>query len=155
MTLNMFWLVNEFLLNEWLNRFFCNYDEMELYPLGDSHISMRPLCLDMQSWPIDYMFSMCLTKCLSWLDMVRSIPWSIFILEAFSMCHLFFGKFHQVLGHDLESSPEKLACGCRIRTEKLGLQSLPCKLMNVTGSLQSYGCSLMRGSLGQWKISLD
>jgi len=35
--------------------------------LIDSHLSMRPLCLDLLFTPVDYIFVICLTKCMSWL----------------------------------------------------------------------------------------
>ena len=35
--------------------------------LSDSHISMRSICLNLLFTPIDYIFVICLMKCLSWL----------------------------------------------------------------------------------------
>ena len=35
--------------------------------LSDSEISTRSLCLNMLFTPIDYMFVICLAKCMSWL----------------------------------------------------------------------------------------
>lgn len=107
MTLDMFWLKYEWLTNAWTNKCCCNYYERVLDLLDDSQISMRPLCSNMHLWPIDYMFIMCLTKRLSWLGLVRSSPCLIFVLEA---CAIYcFGKSHQVMGNDIESSPKKVA----------------------------------------------
>lgn len=35
--------------------------------LRDSQISTRPLCLKLLFTPVDYMYVICFTKCLSWL----------------------------------------------------------------------------------------
>jgi len=47
--------------------------------LSNYQISMIPLCSDMLFKLVDYIFVICLTKCLSWLVGVKSIP-----------CHCFF-----------------------------------------------------------------
>lgn len=44
--------------------------------LNDYQISMRPLCSDRLFKPVDYIFVTCLTKFLSWLVGVQSIPCS-------------------------------------------------------------------------------
>jgi len=40
--------------------------------LSDSQMSMRPLCLDLLFTPVDYIFLICLMKCLSWIVGVLS-----------------------------------------------------------------------------------
>ena len=44
--------------------------------LSDSQLSMIPLCSDMLFTPVDYIFVICLTKCLSWLVGVQSRSYS-------------------------------------------------------------------------------
>lgn len=92
MVLIMFLLVSDWLMNSWPNRCYDIYCERELDLLEVSQISFRSLCLDMHSWPVDFMFTRCLMEWMSCLDWVRSIPWLSFVLEAFSLCHLSFWK---------------------------------------------------------------
>ena len=40
--------------------------------LSDSQLSMIPLCLELLFTLVDYIFVICLTKCLSWLVGVHS-----------------------------------------------------------------------------------
>jgi len=40
--------------------------------LSDSEISMIPLCLNLLLTPVDYIYVICLKKCLSWLVWVQS-----------------------------------------------------------------------------------
>ena len=35
--------------------------------LSNSQLSMRPLCSELLFTPVDYIFVICLMKCLSWL----------------------------------------------------------------------------------------
>ena len=43
---------------------------------SDSQINMRTLCLNILFALVDYIFVICLIKCLSWLVGVQSIPCS-------------------------------------------------------------------------------
>jgi len=47
-------------------------------PNSESQISMRPLCSALLFRPIDLIFVICLTKCLSWLVGVQSSPCQCF-----------------------------------------------------------------------------
>ena len=76
MVVDIVWFFDEWLMNAYDNRCYCTYYERELYILDDSKISIRPLCLNIESWPVDYMFAMCLMTWLSWLGLFRSSIWS-------------------------------------------------------------------------------
>ena len=54
--------------------------------LSDSQLSMRPLCSDLLFTPVDYIFVICLTKCLSWLVVVQLSSYlSVFIYIVISL----------------------------------------------------------------------
>lgn len=111
---------------------------------------------DMHSWLVDYMFAICLTKWLSWLRLVRSSPWSSFVLEALSLSHLLcLIKFLVVISR-LDLKRWHTFHGYRIKIEKLGLQSHGCTVMPMPRGLQLHGCSVIPviNSLGQWKRNL-
>ena len=55
-------------MNAWTNKCYRNYYEMVLDLISESHISIRLPYLNMHSWHVDHMFSVCLMKCFSWLD---------------------------------------------------------------------------------------
>ena len=93
--LDMFWWTYEWLMNTWNKKYYCSYYERELDLFGDSHIIFKLLWLDMHSWPIAYIFSICLKKWLSWLCLVRSGSCSSFLCLALSLYHL---SFWEVLG---------------------------------------------------------
>lgn len=80
------------LTNAWANKCYCSYYERELDILGDSQISFRILCSNMHSWPVYYMFTICLMKWSSWLDLVRSSTWSSFVCLALYSSILSFQK---------------------------------------------------------------
>jgi len=84
------WFVNEWLMNAWPNKCYYSYYERELDVPNDSQRSIRPLCSNMHSWPVDYMFLICLTKWLLWLGPVSSSFLFKFVCLALFTCHYSF-----------------------------------------------------------------
>ena len=135
-------IVDEWLMNVWTNRCYFIYYERAPDLLDDYWISIKPLCLNMHSWPVHYMFAICLTKWLSWLGQV----FGLCLVECIFHHEINdFGKCHWVLGNGLEADLEiRLIIQDHILwNEIFGLQSLRCRLMHVVGGSQLYECLSM------------
>jgi len=91
MSLDMLWLVDEWLLNAWASKCYCTYYERACDLLDDSQISIIPLCSNMHSWPVDYMFSVCLMKLLSCSRQSSSSFSFKFVCLTLFSCHVIVG----------------------------------------------------------------
>ena len=119
MPLIMFWLVNWWLLNEWPNICYCSYCERESDLLDDFQISMRPLCPDMHLWPIDYLFTKCSTKWLSWLRPFWPCLWEKLVWTSLSRCHISFWKVLSSFGQWSGDKPSKGCTNSRVACSEL------------------------------------
>jgi len=113
---------------------------------------------DMHSWPVGFMFIMCLTKWLSWLGWDRVSPWSSFELKFVIMIFIFFEcsiKFWAEVWI-LHLKKWLRSHGCWHWTAWKGPQSLRSRLVEAIRGLYSLGGLVMgvTGGIDDLKIKL-
>ena len=106
MVLNMFLIVNEWIMYLWSNRWLWNKWHEGTMVHNDPQKSMRSLHLIMLFTLVDYMLATCVTKCLLWLIRVL-LSYCLKLLHHCFHVLLLLLSYHSILGSDLGSGPKK------------------------------------------------